>query len=100
MVLLTWLFALYLHIYKQSAGSTLPALLLIMEEKTMAQNATVMAFRKRLAFRGYTEISIKKLKGYAAELNPNSYQIKAKEPLGKQTIIVTYNINEMYNTFK
>ena len=66
----------------------------------MAQNATVMAFRKRLAFRGYTNISIKKLKGYRGEMHPNTYQITAIEPLGKYPIITEYHITEMNNAFR
>lgn len=43
-VTLTGIFALYLHINKQSAGSTLPAPLLIMEEPIMQRNTIISLF--------------------------------------------------------
>lgn len=64
----------------------------------MAQSTTVMAFRKRLKNHGYTNISIKEQRGYFAK--PDTYNIRAIEPLGKTIIKVEYTITEMHHSFR
>ncbi len=59
------------------------------------QSPIVMAFRKRLKKRGYTEISIKMIKE-----DNQSYIVSAIEPLAHQKIIATYSIIGMCNSFK
>ena len=66
----------------------------------MAQSTTIMAFRKRLAFRGYTNISIKKIKGYEALQKPDTYKITATEPLGKTTVTTEYSTEKMPHSFR
>ena len=61
----------------------------------MPQNATVMAFRKRLKSYGYKEIEIWKIAGYI-----DLYQVRAKEPLGNQLIRVEMNSTQMHNSFR
>lgn len=58
------------------------------------QSNVVMAFRKRLKKRGYTDISIKYNKEKAI------YNIKAIEPLGHLCICADYSIIAMHHSFK
>lgn len=58
------------------------------------QDNVVMAFRKRLKKRGYTDISIKYNK------KKDIYNIKAIEPLGHLCICVDYSITAMYDSFR
>ena len=55
----------------------------------MAQNTIVMAFRKRLSKRGYTDISIYRLHG-------DEYQVKAREPLANQIVVVRLQRMQMH----
>lgn len=66
----------------------------------MSQNATVMAFRKRLSKRGYKNISIYKIKGLEAIEKPDTYKISAIEPLGNTEVKTEYTMTKMYYTFK
>lgn len=49
------------------------------------QHAILLAFRKRLKNRGYTDISI-----YQSKFNPQNYIVRAREPLANEVIIVEY----------
>ena len=61
----------------------------------MAQSPTVMAFRKRCASYGYTEIRIYRLPEYH-----DTYLVMAKEPLGGNLIKVELSSSQMYRAFR
>jgi len=58
------------------------------------QQPTVMAFRKRLKKRGYTKISIKRIK------KTGNFMVTAVEPLAGVVVSREYSLVEMYNTFR
>ncbi len=49
------------------------------------QHRILLAFRKRLKNRGYTEISI-----YQSKFYPQNYIVRAREPLSNQFITCEY----------
>lgn len=49
------------------------------------QHRILLAFRKRLKNRGYTEISI-----YQSKFHPQNYIVMAREPLSNQFITCEY----------
>lgn len=55
----------------------------------MAQDNIIMAFRKRLSKRGYTDISIYRL-------HADQYQVTAREPLANQTVVVRLKRMQMH----
>lgn len=57
------------------------------------QRTIVMAFRKRLKKRGYSEVSIVKIK------DSSSYKVKAIEPLAGVFVEVEYSEVEMSHAF-
>jgi len=58
------------------------------------QDTVIMAFRKRLKKRGYTEISIKKIKDSA------NYIVTAIEPLARLEVSIEYPIVGMHHSFR
>ena len=54
------------------------------------QTQSIMAFRKRLKKRGYTNISIIRCKDKTRENYKNFYTVTANEPLANQKIVVEY----------
>lgn len=58
------------------------------------QNVHILAFRKRLKKRGYTNISIKKKK------DSDLYIVSAVEPLAKVDIVTSYSIYDMSKSFR
>lgn len=58
------------------------------------QQVTIMAFRKRLKKRGYTEISIYRDK------ETGLYIVKAKEPLANAIVSCEYSIVAMYHAMR
>lgn len=61
----------------------------------MAQSPTVMAFRKRLAFRGYSSISIYRLPEYV-----DRYEVRAYEPLANKLVIANLSVGQMNMMFR
>ena len=61
----------------------------------MAQSPTVMAFRKRCASYGYTQIRIYRLLEYL-----DTYEVSAVEPLGGIRIKVQLTIAQMHHLFR
>lgn len=59
----------------------------------MAQDVIVMAFRKRLRLRGYTQISIK-------QLRPDLYLVSAVEPLAGFGVQLEMSLLDMYNAIR
>ena len=59
----------------------------------MAQNCVVMAFRKRLKLRGYTDISI-------CISGSDGYLISAVEPLSGKRVSVVRDIGFMVDSFR
>lgn len=60
----------------------------------MGQRPVVMAFRKRMSFRGYTDIRIIKIRGHC-----DLYHVVATEPLGKTVVSVfltPFDMNSMF----
>ena len=64
------------------------------------QNNSIMAFRKRLKKRGYTDIKIKM--SYPVKLIGDFplYYVEATEPLAKARIKVYYSVSGMNASFK
>ena len=60
------------------------------------QDASIMAFRKRLKKRGYTNISIVRCKDKTRENYKNFYTVTANEPLANQKIVVEYPFVAFY----
>lgn len=58
------------------------------------QKPVIMAFRKRLKKRGYTDISICK------ERDSDEYVVNAAEPLAHVVVTCKYTIVAMYNSFR
>ena len=54
------------------------------------QDTVIMAFRKRLKKRGYTNISIIRCKDKTRENYKNFYTVSANEPLANQRVSVEY----------
>ena len=61
----------------------------------MAQSCTVMAFRKRMKSYGYTQIEIRKIRGYI-----DKYKIRAIEPLAEILITIELTSTEMDKAFR
>lgn len=59
----------------------------------MAQDVIVMAFRKRLRLRGYTQISIK-------QLRPDLYLVSAVEPLAGFGVQLEMSLFDMRNAIR
>lgn len=57
------------------------------------QPTLIMAFRKRMKKRGYTNISIKLLKN-------GLYKVSANEPLGYVLVSVEYSLLDMRSAFR
>lgn len=55
----------------------------------MAQDIIIMAFRKRLRLRGYTQISIKRLR-------PDLYLVSAVEPLAGFGVQLEMSLPDMH----
>lgn len=64
----------------------------------MAQNKTIMAFRKRLKNAGYTEITIYKI--YKNGKWTNEYEIQANEPLGDTRIKIKLHEIDLHKKFR
>ena len=64
----------------------------------MAQNKTVMAFRKRLKNAGYTEITIYKI--YKNGKWTEKYEVQANEPLGNTRITTELYEIDLHTKFR
>lgn len=61
----------------------------------MSQNSVIMAFRKRLRKRGYTNISIRLVSGYR-----DLYNVSAVEPLSRYYCHVELSLYDMGSMFR
>lgn len=62
------------------------------------QDIVIGAFRKRLSKRGYSYISIKRVRHPL--LHSDRYLVSAREPLAFQSVSVELTIEEMYHMFR
>lgn len=62
------------------------------------QDIVVGAFRKRLSKRGYSYISIKRIRG--PFIKDERYIVSAREPLAYELVSVELTIEAMYHMFR
>lgn len=64
------------------------------------QDCVVMAFRKRLRFRGYSDISICIARDNDDKRMLDKYVVQAVEPLAGVLISALYSKEKMHNSFR
>ena len=60
------------------------------------QDKILLAFRKRLKNRGYTDISIYRVAVIEDGFRKLKYQVSCKEPLNKTPVIVTHELIQFH----
>ena len=64
------------------------------------QCPALLAFRKRLSKRGYTDIHIRQAFDVDGKIKPDRYVVTAVEPLSKTVVFVEHSVTHLRNMFR
>lgn len=64
------------------------------------QCPVLLAFRKRLSNRGYTDIHIRRAVDDDGKIKPDRYVVTAVEPLSETVVSVEYSVIHLANMFR